>query len=696
MNTEAGPLSFPEDATVDELNCTISNKGSRRRRLGIDYENGYAFSTNNVLETTFTEKAITVNEWSEVAENGNLKFTVIQINDTLHFYDSSGDAVSTGKKSFTVDLSTFVAPAHTDVGSEQIQVASGKGYLFVVSKKLKPFYITYDPAGDSITSTEIGIKIRDTKGVDDTLDPDEEIATMTVQHQYNLKNQGWNSPGPGIADPITTYKTSTGVYPSNAKQWWISKTAADDFDPTGLKKIYTGNTYVPRGHYLVTPFNIDRNAVSGLTGLAVETEDDRPSSVAFYAGRVWYGFKNRIYFSQIIEDTTRIWKCFQDADPTTEEISDLIDTDGGVIHITDMGDVKRMFVTSSKLILFANNGTWFVGGSIGDGFRPTDYRVDKVSSVGIDSPYSLVDVLGTPIWWSDQGIFTLSTDKEGKTIIAVSMSEETIQTYFKDDIPALSKQYVTGKYDSVEKKVYWLFSGTGHATDYRFKYDSVLQYDVKYKAFMPWTISSLTTDSPYISGIFNLNAVSEINVDQNVVDNSGNLVVDGSANQVIAEVATSHSTNIISKFLVIKPDTAGGDSEFTFGEFSNTGFIDWETADTVGISFDSYLETGEDVEDDPTKWLQPIYIYFFFEENDALSSCYFLAKWDFSNNGNSGKWSTRRQVYSTRDSSKFDVAVSKHKVRGRGKSIRLRYESEEGKDFNLYGWGTPVTLTTAP
>ena len=41
--TEAGELTFPPDASVDELNCDLRRDGSRRRRKGAAKE------TNNVL-----------------------------------------------------------------------------------------------------------------------------------------------------------------------------------------------------------------------------------------------------------------------------------------------------------------------------------------------------------------------------------------------------------------------------------------------------------------------------------------------------------------------------------------------------------------------------------------------------------------------------------------------------------------------
>ena len=43
--TEAGELTFPPDASVDELNCDLRRDGSRRRRLGVVPESGNVLST---------------------------------------------------------------------------------------------------------------------------------------------------------------------------------------------------------------------------------------------------------------------------------------------------------------------------------------------------------------------------------------------------------------------------------------------------------------------------------------------------------------------------------------------------------------------------------------------------------------------------------------------------------------------------
>ena len=40
--TEASPLTYPENASIDEDNMILYRKGNRSRRLGIDFESGYS------------------------------------------------------------------------------------------------------------------------------------------------------------------------------------------------------------------------------------------------------------------------------------------------------------------------------------------------------------------------------------------------------------------------------------------------------------------------------------------------------------------------------------------------------------------------------------------------------------------------------------------------------------------------------
>lgn len=88
-----------------------------------------------------------------------------------------------------------------------------------------------------------------------------------------------------------------------------------------------------------------------------------------------------------------------------------------------------------------------------------------------------------------------------------------------------------------------------------------------------------------------------------------------------------------------------------------------------------------------------------------LNSCLLKGKFDFGINTNTGKWSTQQQVWrlnalrmdnvsSVEADYGYSVIETKSKVRGNGKAMVLRFESEEGKDFELLGWGVPFEATT--
>lgn len=213
--TEAGPLTYPEDASTDELNTVIKFKGSRSRRLGLDYEPS---SVPAVIADLTDSEFISEFEWKGVDNHADINFLVIQVNRTLHFFDMDAVPITSAPKAFTVDLTTYIAPfaSPTQVDETPVQMACGKGYLFVVSPYIEPILIDYSPEFDSIDVLKIIIKIRDFDGVDDGLSNEDQPTTLSNKHYYNLRNQGWVQPGPnGVVDgtPTTPY---TGTPPSGA------------------------------------------------------------------------------------------------------------------------------------------------------------------------------------------------------------------------------------------------------------------------------------------------------------------------------------------------------------------------------------------------------------------------------------------------------------------------------------------------
>jgi len=714
--TESTPLTFPENAVQDALNCIFDKKGDIRRRLGVNYEASATSTSKSIAESTWQTQAVGSFEWKEVAGDGNRHFLVVQVDTTLYYFDINSQPVSGNLKAFTTDLSSFAAPAATDIGSELVDVSYGKGYLFVASKKIKPFYVTYNPGGDSITNTEIAIEIRDFDGVSDSLDIDEEPSSLSTEHSYNLKNQGWVSPGGSVADPVTTYYTSQSKYPGNNKQWWVAKDASDNFDPAELTKIFFGNTRAPRGHYILDPFNKDRDTVSGLSGITTETTTTRPQATAFYAGRAWFGgppeetISGHIFFSQIIEDEANIPRCYQEADPTSEEISDLVDTDGGVIVIPEAGNIVSLRVTGESLLVFADNGLWEVSGSAGTGFTPTDYSVSKVSSVGIVGKRTIVDVEGTPIWWSDRGIYSIGRNQVTDRIEAQSLTEKTIQTYYDEDIPSASKVYSQGSYDSVTGRIIWGWNANGNDTNYRYKFDRALIFDTNIGGFYPWAFGELDSNSPYIFGIFTLPSISRVTETDTVIEAAtGETVIEAATGEtLVADVEVIRGGQTTTIFIVAEPGVAV--SEMTFAQLNDDSFVDWQANDGTGKNYSSYFETGYLLEGNVVTRRQAPHVLVYSKRTEtgyALneaeyvlqnpSSCYMQARWDWADNSNSSKWGRRQQVYrilkdydNTPTSLDFDngfpVTVTRNKVRGSGRALHLYFDSEDGKDFDIYGW----------
>ncbi len=83
-------------------------------------------------------------------------------------------------------------------------------------------------------------------------------------------------------------------------------------------------------------------------------------------------------------------------------------------------------------------------------------------------------------------------------------------------------------------------------------------------------------------------------------------------------------------------------------------------------------------------------------------SCKMTGKWDWVTSSVQGKQTEGREIYLLNDvrlanvgdveaDYGFEVIERKNKVRGSGKSLVLRFESEPGKDFEILGWALDVT-----
>jgi hypothetical protein len=703
MITEATGLTFPENASSDEDNFDLFKNGSRKRRKGCDYESSYVLSSN-ISASYVSDRAISAHRWTSVAGLGTVNFLMVQVGPTLYFHDLNEDSFSSNTKSFTVDLNSFSAPTTIVVGEEPVRAVSGKGLLFVVGKGLEPFYIKYDPDTDTISTTQITLRIRDFERQEDDLDEDERPATLSDEHNYNLLNQGWSSTN------ISAFFSSQAVYPSNADVWYLGKDASDNFSATLLVKQGFGNTLAANGHYIVDAFNKAR------TGLDTEYEYERPQAVAFMAGRAFFSgveskkLGNQIYFTQILEGERNIGRCYQEADPTAEHINELLPTDGGVIVVPEMGRVIAMTTVLNSLVVFAENGVWVITGSTGAGFFADDYMVQKISNVGILGAGSVVNVEGSALYWGRGGIYALVQDPTSGQLSAQNLTTDTIQTYY-NSISEAAKIYAQGVYDEEQKKIYWAFNkDTAFAGgSFRNKYDRLLVLQTDVGAFYPLTIQELETDSPFVAAPIISLKLRRSTVTSNVVVSGDPVQVVG--DQVTVDLPAYGTASALLKLLAMEPQSDGLNYKYTFAEFNNNSFLDWADSDGTGVDAPAYLETGYEIFGDAIRTKQVPYLYFMFQKTETgfvddgsgnliyenPSSLYVAARWDWSDHSNSGKWGTQFQAYRFRRAyvptgagdlfqDGTTIVQTKNRLRGTGHALQLRMDTEEGKDCHILGW----------
>ena len=186
-----------------------------------------------------------------------------------------------------------------------------------------------------------------------------------------------------------------------------------------------------------------------------------------------------------------------------------------------------------------------------------------------------------------------------------------------------------------------------------------------------------------------------------VVSNSGaNDVV---SNNGVDDVVATRDVPIFTGTTEVKFLARDGDTgKLSFATISNTNFKDWTTE-----NFISFAETGYDFEDDLTIYKHGIYITTYFDrtetgfsgnETDGYdptdpSSCLLKSFWDLRTNFSSSQEAYRLLVpviVDTGNLSSFDYpyssVITRNRIRGKGRNLKLRFESTTGKDFQLQGY----------
>lgn len=744
--TESTGLNFPENAATDTDNCTYTLVGDVTRRLGIDYEDNF-----NVWNIDRDSAAVNTYKWNNAGGDGQTQILVVQVNGTLRFWKSSAATTASPLSqqilAASVNLADFTSAGGTFDKTLECQFADGNGYLFVFHPNCDPVYCTFN--ANAIVGNRISVQIRDFTGVPDSLTPNTRPTSLSVEHNYNLINQGWVSgnpwsttsfsaivvglgvkvftvaaglpvtlgdqvtvianhisPGLPVTGPmmsgnvtayagtnmtinvtsgstgwfgqtgtdwlivprniayIATWFAAIGNYPSNSDVWWYFKNATDTFDPaTTLNNVTLGAGNGPRGHLVLDAFSQQRDVVSSLAITDIQTTV-RPSTGTWFQGRIWYTgvdaqqpatgnanyytWTENIYFSQVVQTVDDFGHCYQVNDPTSENLFDLLPTDGGVISIQGCGKVYKLFPIQNGMLVFAANGIWFITGNQGIGFTANDYTITKISSIQSISSTSFVNVQGLPYFWNEEGIYSVQPAKGGGLEVD-SVTVGTIATLY-NSIPMESKKYVRGDYHPIDYVIQWIYRDTNSTNvANKYQFNKILNFNTYNKAFFPYTVTS-----PHVS-------INGINY--------------------ITSPGGSNTPGPMFKYLTTNLSPTG----LTFSDEHDDAYLDF-VSDDGGANYGSYFVTGYKLRGQAIKQFQPQYIQMYSRVDGDRSTGYKIQGiWNYAINRNSNKYSSIQSV-DLYNAANYGTLFKRHRIRGSGYVLQFKIMSQDGKAFDIQGW----------
>lgn len=745
--TEASPLTFPNNASLDEQNFVLRRDGSRRRRLGIDYEDGHSIISTGVAPGAGQVVAFETYQWANAGGDAAKTLVVVQVGNEIRVFDTVNGAIS-----------SHLIYTHTVLESNagtRYSFATVDGDLVVASGSPNILLLKY--RNGVITPSTNRLLIRDLFGVADIISGENlrvgngvttRPLSLTPTHLYNLRNQTWAEPrkvvtNEDVQDLLSDFFLRSGIrsgvskYPSNADVTTFSiypdandgdDRLTDRFNAFDVIDNPIGTTTAPKGYFIIDALSRGSSRVQeevklrsrypqldyAVSNLPIDLTPGGATVVAEYAGRVFYaGFSGEvsggddnspkmssyILFSQLVEDPSDIFSCYQSGDPTSKEEPDLVDTDGGFIRIEGAYGITRMIAVNNALVVVAANGVWLIQGGSDYGFKATNYVTTKVTSYGCNSPSSVVQVDTSVIYWGEDGIYVVAQNQYGD-YIAESLTQKTIQSFY-EAIPSVDRAFCSGTYDNYERKVYWTYGNRLQSTGS----SKQLVFDATLGAFYPFVFNE--EDFPRIVAGIKVPPYRLESIPEGVTVLDEGVVSVGSLVTVSSEVLQSALNETIYLTITSTAPTI----KFTFSSYNNSEFKDWVTSDGVGTDAKAFLLTGWMSGGDHQRYKQVPYVTFHFIKTESgfeedefgdwrplnQSSCMVSAQWEWANHINSGRWGKKFQAYRIKRhyfpsdlndgfDNGFYTVVTRNKLRGKGRVVSLLIETEPEKDCFLAGW----------
>ena len=326
---------------------------------------------------------------------------------------------------------------------------------------------------------------------------------------------------------------------------------------------------------------------------------ERPVGVAFHNGRVFYfGLdifgQPAVYFSQLLTDTSKAGLCYQDADPTAEEINDLVATDGGVLRPVGMGTPIAAMESDFGVLCFCSNGVWIIRGPEGSGFTATNFNVGKVTDKGCLGKQSIVDVSGAIIYFHEDAIIQLAPDEFGR-IQATDLTNDSIKSLYLG-FTSRDRSNAKGCYIESEKRAYWVIPTAQANGTYKHDARNVLVLATDLPGFYQWSLPATTANNVLLLP-FEDRTKTEVVALETLTTTDGITavtLVDGST-LVTSEVRFVEEGDTLPLFMTSRQSSTTFPVEFyhpTSNSFSDFGGQDYTSFVEFGYQYASSKATG--------------------------------------------------------------------------------------------------------
>lgn len=750
--TVANPLAYPEGSVKDIDNFDIKDNGTLAKRPGLTQESSSVISTGYSL-AALSDVAVSLHTWHNVNNQGSAKLAVIQVADKLYFYKMLDSGIDLSSAEGSIDL-----PIPSSGRNIEITATSGNGWLFVAHPSIKPQAVKRTETG--FIADPISIRIRDVslwRGETDN-QTGYTSSILFPQHEYNLRNAGWPrsavcstasnaDTGTTITDPVKWMKAKIGKYPRISVPFQAAKAGGGDtltkqmaFNPWAIENdSYYGGSKPPVGYYIVDAESWQRrgegdyNLIPGSAGSDTLVKkyswDSYPTYIEFYSGRVWYagaqGYaeaqeyggsyskkdnlntSNTIYFSQQLDiDLDKAGLCYQENDPTAEDINQLLSTDGGTIAIRGAGEIFAIKTYRTSLLVFSDQGVWAISGLDGNSFKADSSSVTKISNIGPVSKDSISLTSDSVFFAADDALYVIVGDEISGLPAVQDISSEKIKDFY-NELSNTQKATAKLSFDPARRVFYMFYREVDEDnTDSAFiPYTKALVFNQDLGAYYKYSIQAV--DNFLLTSLFYNKDNLSIRRDVITIDE-----IPVTIDDVDVYIETSFGKDSKNGIQLLTAKEVDGDVKLFFSAFlDRTNFEDW------GIGFSPRVQFGFDMAGDiirDSKKAPRLITHMErtetgFEPNPDdptgasvqlknPSSCGLSYAWDWNNRYSPSieiyRFSRNYTPYGVADSFDYgpEVITTKNRIRGKGKSLGLSLEGGYAEDCRILGLGIVYTV----